>query len=334
MYNIHATYLTQSGRTSLTTHLQRLRPSLVVVMDDPAYAHNLCQLLPSTSVVHRTYMGDATHTRINPQAWIDQHRWCAETGVWAYHNNEPPLDNASITDALAVARLALQVPQLKVVLLNLSVGMPHAWDPARELIQLVGQHPDRLAIGLHEYAPALWTKWLGDATAQDQWIQQRTQPAWLMGRHHQLVDYCRKEGLPVPRVAITEWGFDRIFATEEWQQALPRTGGYTEISGVLTCPAVWDTWKRVDQTWQGYLFDQLQAAWNVLYRPYPNIMGVALFCYGAQGHWERYDYQHLHEFKALLEQGNFGGQLSGLLARLSSTLSRLGDALDGQFGHL
>lgn len=72
---------------------------------------------------------------------------------------------------------------------------PHQWQtPAmNQFLQLAGQHPERLAIALHEYSYLVED--IGDAYP------------YKVGRFQELFRLADQQGIPRPTVLITEWGW-------------------------------------------------------------------------------------------------------------------------------
>lgn len=63
-----------------------------------------------------------------------------------------------------------------------------------EFLRLAGEHPDQIAIALHEYS---YTR-----TLISRWYPH------LLGRFQELFDVCDVYGIPRPTVLITEWGWE------------------------------------------------------------------------------------------------------------------------------
>jgi len=107
---------------------------------------------------------------------------------------------------------------------------PSDWEsPAMlELLRLIGQNPDRLAIALHEYSYT--TEDIGD------------QYPHKVGRFLDLFRVADAHGIPRPTVLITEWGwsFDSIpaepDAMEDIAWAARLYGAYPEVKGA----AIWN----------------------------------------------------------------------------------------------
>ena len=101
--------------------------------------------------------------------------------------------------ALETARLALD-DGFRWAAFGWSSGEPEPehWQGPKmlEFLQLVGEHPDRLAIALHEYSYTV-----------DYITSAVTYPYWV-GRFQHLFQICDENGIPRPTVLITEWGWE------------------------------------------------------------------------------------------------------------------------------
>ena len=106
---------------------------------------------------------------------------------------------------------------------------PYHWEGHAMLrfLELVGQHPTRLAISLHEYSYATENI--------------RNIYPYLVGRFQFLFQTCDKYGLPRPTVLITEWGWDAedvpepTAALEDIRWAARLYSAYPQVQGA----AIW-----------------------------------------------------------------------------------------------
>jgi hypothetical protein len=106
---------------------------------------------------------------------------------------------------------------------------PYHWrDPAMlDFLRLAADHPDRVAIALHEYS-------LSPADVADGY-------PWLVGRFQLLFEVVDNAGIPRPTVLITEWGWTHTHVPQP-QDALPQIAwanwlyaAYPEVLGA----AIW-----------------------------------------------------------------------------------------------
>lgn len=122
---------------------------------------------------------------------------------------------------------------LKWVALNFSAGEPEPehWFFFRDYLELCEQHPNQLAVGLHEY------------TLSTSVSLQASFP-WYIGRFLELFDYCDSQGIARPKVFITEFGW---------------------------------TLDNVPPD----LMDQIDWAWEELYKYYPEVQLIAIWYLGS-----------------------------------------------------
>ncbi len=132
--------------------------------------------------------------------------------------------------SLKTAQLALE-DGYRYAALSWSTGVPerHDWEsPAMlEFLRLAGQHPDQIAISIHEYS--LVNESIG------------RQYPYLVGRFQDLFDVCDRHGIPRPTILITEWGWeynsvpDVATAMEHIEWASWLYAAYPEVKGA----AIW-----------------------------------------------------------------------------------------------
>lgn len=283
-YNIHGNNVPDKER--LYHHLATIQPSICVVMDNVNLAINIKNITPKTEVVVRVFPSGKTDDNIHRDYSADEYfRWYESQNIpstlsW-YVNNEPHWDSDVIDWLFEFAQYCLNVNR-KVVLGNFSVGVPepHQIREARKLIKLASEHPDILRIGLHEYAQLHWTSYISEASRDNPPQNTYDHDFFLMGRYLFWHRYCEDNGLELPQIYITEWGFDKIHGIGGGQHAIEDT---------------WDSWGRSD--FQNYAYEQLLQAYRLLYRNVP----VALFCWGRLPDWVNYDYSNMPQFQDLLE---------------------------------
>lgn len=158
--------------------------------------------------------------------------------IWLETLNEPGRYGAN--DQLQIDRLArfsLATAKLAVAqgyrygALSWSTGVPEPEDwenPAMlDFLRYAGEHPDDVAIALHEYS--LVNEYIGNGYP------------YLVGRFQALFDVCDQYGIPRPTILITEWGweYDSVpeppAAVEDMAWASWLYAAYPEVKGA----AVW-----------------------------------------------------------------------------------------------
>jgi len=125
--------------------------------------------------------------------------------IWLETLNEPGRygDNGQLQIerlgrfSLATAKLAV-AEGYRYGALAFSTGVPEPEDwehPAMlEFLRYAGEHPDQVAVALHEYS--LVNEFVGNGYP------------YLIGRFQALFDVCDKYGIPRPTILITEWGWE------------------------------------------------------------------------------------------------------------------------------
>jgi hypothetical protein len=165
--------------------------------------------VPHILVYRRTGAAyDVPNYNLPPQVAAQEH-WARHTAVWP-DELDPSLvwiETVNEVDknrtpwlaafALETARLAL-ADGYQWAAFGWASGEPepyHWEDPTmRQFLRLVGEHPDRLAIALHEYSY--------EADDIGRWYP------YLIGRFQALFQVCDVYGLARPTVLITEWGWE------------------------------------------------------------------------------------------------------------------------------
>lgn len=304
--NIDCANLSDSEYQTLKNYLVRAKPRMVVCMDNYPRAVEIARILPDSVIVYRHYLPDEIWQTSLPSDYINAHAayGTPPANVWYYALNEPPMNAKVISWLDAVARMA-RARGWRVCLGNWSIGVPEPqqWSIARGLLELAAANPSRLTIGLHEYWPTYAPyEFQQTPAAPHEWptVAGIARP-WILGRFRFLLDYCKSVGIPAPRIAITEWGTDRIDAVGAWQTQTP---GYYQRTGYKVAKCAWSVWPRAGLSVGTYAALMAKWAWRNLYAMHPQIVGVAWFCAGGQGDWRTY-YNVLDEpdFLAECERG-------------------------------
>lgn len=248
--------------------LNTLKPAFVVATvdgdSDMKQVHSLNAALPNETLVFgRVYVSndgafhqkpqDGRHWLASPDDCLNRWGELGRDGRILYLLNEP----GTHTDDATVARLVdwscevIEVAALRsirVCIDNFGVEHPPVingeWDSRFDpLLRTLAKHPDAI-LGLHEYLPMKGSD--------------------RVGRFKALVKACKRMGIPVPRMAITEAGYDTIDGSKE--------NGYKSrgISGDTYAKTLIDVWQRE-------------------YASTPQIMGLAVYCYGDNGGWSAFD---------------------------------------------
>jgi hypothetical protein len=131
--------------------------------------------------------------------------------IWLETLNEPGRygDNGQL-QIERLGRFSLESAKLAVAegyryaAFGFSTGVPEKadWeDPAMlEFLRYAGEHPDKVAVALHEYS-------LTTRTTNRPLPISEGYP-YLVGRFQDLFDICDEHGIPRPTILITEWGWE------------------------------------------------------------------------------------------------------------------------------
>jgi hypothetical protein len=244
----HVTFL--EDREDLDDYMAQLDsngvPFFLKSVDNAEPVYKAQELMRASGVEHillfRTTAYDVADYDLNPEAAaeLDWERelalWPPELDpslVWFETLNEPDKNRAEW-----LARFALHTAQLALrdgyrwAAFGWASGEPEPGDwesPAMlELLRLMGDHPDQLAIALHEYS------YLADDIGHDY--------PYKVGRFLDLFAIADKHGIPRPTVLISEWGwtYNNIPPTPEamadidWAARL--YSAYPEVKGA----AIWN----------------------------------------------------------------------------------------------
>lgn len=322
-FNIHAVGV--KNTEYLINHVRRARPKWLLVMDGLELCKQLLAASPETNVIHRNYGvtqgDDGVFAKVSPEQWLDLRAKEAEEGVWLMTTCEPGWGADVI--AWHVRLMKLCIPRkIRLVVGNWSVGTP---DPsviemAKPLLELCAAHPELFVVGLHEYANAVITSGFTGG-APDGWDQghnkqhhpdyqkpeswplngeAKIKTKWHIGRFQFWLEYCRSVGIPLPRIVLTETGFDDVSDVKFWTNTLPRTDGYDGIRGFKTLQTYW---KQVFPQWshdRAY-FEQLKYAQGNIFEGTP-VEGACIYCYGhIDPNWAQFDTEGHTELLGYLE---------------------------------
>lgn len=297
------------GRTSkLVETLRRVRPVATLVMDDLVLAHELTHALPNSIIIFRDWsLGDHRHLTLAPQRQIDralaQHN--GQPNLWFYTTNE-----AGLTPEIFDWHLKLldSPEHLRWVGLNPSVGTtpqsPYGWMYAEPFLRAIVPHRERFIFGIHEYAGAVPNSGMPEFTRHlQEWDGERL-PAYHCGRFCYLEQFCAAKSIPVPRIILTEHGFDDLSDIQLWLKTLRVTAGYANLRGWKSLTEQWYAWYR-GKGWspQRTLFEALNWMDRSLYRG-TAVEAQLIFCWGTNGDpaWAQFDVSDADEFIHLWQQ--------------------------------
>lgn len=322
-YNIHATS-PNFDKGKLYTHLQKTRPSWVLVLDGLQTARDIKQLLPLTNVIHRTWPDEELWKSVSPADWVAlKQREIGAADVWCHTINEQALPDALCDWFTKVIELAAAV-NLKVVVGNCSVGTPapEQWhSPAAiRMLKALAKHRNTAVLALHEYFVGVPTSGVlggypdnagvkpGDKGGINlvpaaNWPKPETMKIFTcfhMGRFKFMVEACKANGIQPPRVVLTEFGADDVSDIKAWADTLPRTAPYNGIRGWKSCV---EAWKKFYPQWsaQQAYYEMVSWADRAIYMG-SCVEGEMLFSWGHSSEsWDQFDVSQAFEFQRLLE---------------------------------
>jgi len=328
--NLHAQKLSLMDMTEVLKTVKQNQPTLMVVMDNFDYAKQIQDASPNTITVHRDYMGvngdDDLCQKITPVDWLAQQRAKGDLRLYRYTCNESGWNKNVIEWHVTLLKEnAKHANPLRLCILNLGVGQPRPeeWEQGKELLQLASQYKAWCLIGLHEYAGAIITSGfiggnpngtvtengnmvkrdgLVDYTKVENWptpAQAKDMTCWHMGRYKFLNLYCKSANIPLPRIAITEFGFDHLGDIDTWLNSLQQTAPYTSIRGWKSLKEQWSKW-FASHGWshERAYAEQLHYAENSIYAG-TNVVGMAVFCsYQVNTDWDEFDISKASEFQS------------------------------------
>ncbi len=291
------------GRTAnVVETLVKVQPVATLVMNNLALAHELTHALPNTIVCFRDWsLGDERHLTITPQRQIDvalsQHN--GKPNLWFYTTNEAGLAPNILDWHL---KLLNSPSHLRWIGLNPAVGTtPHSaanWAYAESFLRGIAPYRDRFIFGMHEYAGGVPVSGLPNYAGRIQNWDGEVLPAYHCGRFRYLEQFCASKGIPVPRIILTEHGFDDLSDIKTWLSSLQVSAGYKNIRGWKSLTDQWYTWYRA-KSWspQRTLFEAFAWMNDHLYQG-SSVEAQLIFCWGSNGDpsWLQFDVSEATEF--------------------------------------
>lgn len=326
-YNVNGANL--PNRDVLDSHLKRIQPRWLLIMDNVQLAWEYAQAFPQTNVIHRNWaltQGDENvYSRLTPQQWLAARQDEAQHGIWLYTANE-----AGVNPAWDIALMNLIVSKglknVKLVLANPSVGTPadvSFWTrpEMKEWFRLLHEHRDQFVLGLHEYfagiAPSGFVGGFPDGSWSDgrtnlhpnyeirtNWPADATQNGmnWHCGRLQVVNAAAKQFGYMAPRIVITEHGADDLSDMKLWLMKFPPSYTRGNIRGWKTLQFLWERLLPGRSIQMAYLENIIYLD-KALYSHIPNVEGQLLYTWTAnRGEWGDFDLSETTEFLVGLEQ--------------------------------
>lgn len=318
-------YNVLSTDAALWAHLDRLQPSVLLFMDGWAAAKQAQERYPVCKVIHRVFDANedklhrtpgATLAHLQARASERQHN-----SVYINLSCEPQIPTDDDLRKLNDEQLkALQW----AVANGVRVAAPHLahygidglrWRIIEPLFNYIADHSDLLLFTCDEYAAGHMFSGVVDPSlvggseighiAPETWKRSPVPKYWHCGR---ITDYFRDRqarGLKLPLTVITEYGLDALGDVTAWRNTLLRTSGYSDIRG-------WKSLRVQHEAWYGprgwsverAYAEMLTACWKEIYAPFPNVLGVCIYCYGTNNdvQWDQFRVDGAAEFLSLMER--------------------------------
>lgn len=304
-WNVEGMFSTAQEWDRLLAVCKDTQPAVMLVINNPQRALMLKQRLPQAEVIYRQTVKDeeSAWRQISPKAWLDMTLAWGKKGLTLHSPNEPgQLDDTLCNWLVEFGRLCVQ-NNVRAVIGNFSVGMPHetTWAKYPQLLQLIAENRGYLRLGLHEYAPHLMAAEYTLEPRPSAW------PKVPSGDNPYIVGRFRRVPADVP-IIFTEFGWDNIRSEpfHSWQQAL---GVGARGAGYLVAAEWWGRVDREGLSVPAYAAQQVQWAFDQFYRRDPRVMGVCFFTWGNHGDWRTYyNVSDQYEFHDALKRGNLSVQ--------------------------
>ena len=269
---------TAQMREMFEMYIRDCKPGAVLFYDSygefKADAIRLAYTYPATVIVYRFYIqGDRQHEYLTANAWNDHHDEFrgGPDNLFCSAANEAPTDKAAAWYMRVLEEAERR--DINVSIAGFGTGQPSdaelpLLDP---VLEFIAAHPKRAIIDCHEYFRALaWCDFAREAKHPSQWpTKAPTDNAalHLLGRFRRIL--ARADYLKVkrPRIVIGEHGPDRVTAVP--------ASVYGDTGGILSCVQTWRGWGVGDPELYGAAL--MKAAWDVFYKPYPEVIGVCFF---------------------------------------------------------
>lgn len=264
-FNVHAQNIVNNG--AFWQYMRTLNPKALYILDDGGTATSAKEKLPDTEVIYR-FNGDGGDDgeallKYQPKELLAKllSKVNGDKRIVLSIGNEMPL-NKRVVDWLCEVVKEANVQDIRLGVLNLAVGNPTgddpigAWDVAKPLLQLLAEHRQHYLL-LHEYFFVVptsgfyggWPDNAGVAPSQggglnlvpaENWPREtRSITMYHCGRFKFLLAYCDKEGIPYPRIGLSEHGEDELNDIKDWSNKLEKAPNQVDFKGWRHCERAW-----------------------------------------------------------------------------------------------
>lgn len=322
----------------LSRHSNITHPNGHVFIDDLKSAWEFKQAHPDIEIAHRwEKLEEQIPKEITPEKWLADRLadfdalGIPHDAIVIYDTNEPDITPELVRWWETYAPLLLAAPgKPKALMCNFGTGRPKQEEIPllHNLLALMVANPDRLYLGLDEYAPVVWTAGINGSAPpgfnvrnqrtdaleypiqRDKWFTEIFNNAcWFMGRWRFWAEYCHQQFKKLPNIWIAESGFDDIKDVEWWQQGLPQIAKDIRLAGWRTLLRAWQMfwpqWTPEEALWLqtlryievGYESNFVAADGTIYLSP---VSILTLFGWSPMK-WENFDYSLAANFKKYYE---------------------------------
>ena len=320
--------------TEIRAHTLRLEPTSAIFLDNDGGANELANLLPGCKVISRIvsdrYEKELHRTKGEAVRYIQTRAGQVNHSVYINIGCEPPVENLEDMRRLVDEYLAaFEWAQPR----GIRVAGPHSahygwteahWRILAPLAGYIGRYPDLFLLTGDEYFAGVPFSGVQDTRLPEgnekghirpeTWRASDTGVYYHVGRMpHNLFPILQEMGLPIPLTVITEAGADDLQDVEPWRESLVHTPPYEKIKGWRSLERQWSLWGAA-YGWDArtYFLKGLESIRDVIYKPWPQVIGADLFVMGNNGdllwlghnHWDTGE----NGMMAKLETTNLKGQ--------------------------
>lgn len=285
-FNVDGLFITDEEKELLKDYIEKVKPKYILVLNSLPFAVELKKKYSWLNVVYRDMSlieNDNVHRYLTPQTWRNLYASAIHNGLIAHTTNEPNYSERSYIDFEVQVGLMAVRENFQVVVGNYSTGTPQRSSDIHTILELASDYQRNIILGLHEYAATDWHLDWGGNKNPFSWDKVPSKYGWIIGRYNYINDYSRKRFNKLPRILLTEFGYDTIQSHSHLQKFFP---GYTDRMGVTPSSQAFSVWAKQFgvASWEEYAYKSIEAMWRNIYKD-TNIEGMMLFCFGGQGVW-------------------------------------------------
>jgi hypothetical protein len=310
--NVQLSFCSVQFRAELEHYIETYKPATMLLFDTFGNEVNYVRFLAAkygrtaarpngTVFIYRLWTlsphnrndGDNAQLWMTPDWLIPRVIGLAHTGVYIELLNEPNHSDLKRTCDWQIAMMNAMHPRgLKTAIGGYAFGHPEDhtnYTVFDALMRRVALIPGMALVDLHEYVrKGTVVNDVLVANPYDVSTYPGTVPddqRWLLGRFVHWMRHLQRSKIPLPEIVIGEFGWaTRGDKPDEW------------------IPTVMGTWPVANK--ERFMAEQLLWAWRVLYKPWPNVIGVCLFAINDHpSEWHFSNYYKYTEARRLMQKG-------------------------------